>query len=142
MGVPAAMRPSTGSSRTSLAMGRSALEAAGRSQPPGDGRARGPGRGGGGRLLRHLHHFQRSRPVRQTAQETTLLKRRDQPVNAGFGRQIEGLLHFIERGRNAGFLYPLMNKHEQFVLFAREHRPGTLSEQTANCRKCSLGVLS
>ena len=60
--------------------------------------------------------------MRKTAQETAFLKRRDQPVDTGLGREIQGLLHLVEGRRDAAFLDPLMDEHEQFVLFTGEHR--------------------
>jgi hypothetical protein len=66
------------------------------------------------------------------AQEAALLKRRDEAVDAGLGRQIERLLHLVERRRDAGFLDPLMDEHEKFVLLTGEHGLGALGEQSAN----------
>ena len=79
------------------------------------------GRRGGGGLLRHLDHLQRPGPVRQAAQEAPLLQRRDQAVDAGLGGQVQGFLHLVEGRGDAGLLEPLVDEHQQFVLFAREH---------------------
>ena len=62
----------------------------------------------------------------ELADEAALLQGRNQSVDAGFGAQVQRLLHFLERRRNAGFLQPLVNEHEQFVLFAREHEENRL----------------
>ena len=67
-------------------------------------------------------HFQRTRPVGQAADEAALLQRRDQAVDAGLGSEVERVLHFVEGGRDAGFLQPLMDEQEKFVLLARQHR--------------------
>jgi hypothetical protein len=58
-------------------------------------------------------------------------------MNAGFGLQVQGILHFLERRRNPFFLEALIDEKQQFELFAREH-DGSLSlwesesEQTCN----------
>ena len=67
-------------------------------------------------------HFQRARPVGQPADEAALLERRDQPVDAGLRRKVERILHLVEGGRNAGFLQPLVDEQQQFMLLARQHR--------------------
>jgi hypothetical protein len=59
--------------------------------------------------------------VRQTADEAAFLQRRDQPVDAGFGAQIERILHLIERRRNAILLHALMDEHEQIALLFGQH---------------------
>ncbi len=60
--------------------------------------------------LGQLDHLDGARPVGQPADEAALLQRRDQPVDAGLGAQVERILHLVEGGRNAGFLEPLMDK--------------------------------
>ena len=67
-------------------------------------------------------HLQRTGAVRQPANEAAFLKRRDQPMNAGFGREVERLLHLVEGGRDAALLQPFMDEHQQFMLLARQHR--------------------
>jgi hypothetical protein len=69
-----------------------------------------------------LDHLDGTRAVRQAADEAALLERRDQTMNAGFGAQVERILHLVERRRNACFLQALMNKTKQFCLLARQHR--------------------
>ena len=69
-----------------------------------------------------LQHFQRPRPVGQPADEAALLQRRDQPVDAGFRRKVQRILHFVEGRRDAGLLQPLVNEEEKFMLLARQHR--------------------
>src|SRR5690606_4580056 len=66
-------------------------------------------------------HFQCARPVWQPANEAALLERRDQPVDAGFRREVERILHLVEGGRDTGFLQPFMDEEKQFVLLARQH---------------------
>ena len=58
----------------------------------------------------------------QAADEAALLQRRDQPVDAGFRGQVQRLLHLVERGGDARLLNTFVDEHQQFVLFAREHR--------------------
>ena len=74
------------------------------------------------RALRQLQHFKRPRTVGQAAQEAALLERRDQPVDAGLGRQIQGFLHLVERGGDASLLDPVVDEQQEFALFLREHR--------------------
>ena len=40
-------------------------------------------------------------------------------MNAGFGAQIERVLHLVEGGRHAGFLEALMDETQQLGLLAR-----------------------
>jgi len=77
------------------------------------------GRGAGGRRLRHAHHLQRPRPVRQAAQETALFQGGDQPVDAGLRSQVQRLLHLVEGWGDARLLDPFVDEHQQFVLLAR-----------------------
>ena len=70
-------------------------------------------------------HFQCAGPVRKPANEAAFLKRRDQPVNAGFGRQIKRILHLVEGRRNAALLHTFVDEEKKFVLFARQHSCST-----------------
>ncbi|MNI49218.1 hypothetical protein D3C73_1038180 [compost metagenome] len=79
------------------------------------------GRGGGRRLFRQLHDFQRAGAVGQAADEAALLQRGDQAVDPRLGRQVQRLLHLVEGGRHARLADALMNEHQEFVLFLREH---------------------
>ena len=116
IGVPAAMRPITGMATTERAL---VLILAG--SPAGSGRAAEvaldharrefacPRAGSGGvEDSGQAQHLERAGAVGQAADEAALLKRNDQPVDAGFGAQIERVLHLVEGGRNAGFLQPLV----------------------------------
>ena len=76
----------------------------------------------GGRLFGQFGHFQRAGAVGEAADEAALLQRCDQPVDARLGGQVQSLLHLVERGRDARLLDPFVDEHQQFVLFAREHR--------------------
>src|SRR6185436_1835751 len=67
-------------------------------------------------------HLDGTRPVGQAADEAALLQRRDQPVDARLGPQVEGVLHLVKRRRNARFLQPLVNEAEQLELLAGQHR--------------------
>jgi hypothetical protein len=69
-----------------------------------------------------------ARPLGQAAEEPALLQRRDQAMDPGLGRQVQRFLHLIEGGRDAAFLDPFMDEHEQFVLLTGEHRCGTSSK--------------
>ena len=40
-----------------------------------------------------------------------------------FRLQAEGVLHFVERGRDARGVQPFVNEHEQLVLLSRQHPP-------------------
>src|SRR5260221_143470 len=44
-----------------------------------------------------------ARPVGQAADEAALFQGGNQPVDAGFGTKVQGVLHFVEGGRNSGF---------------------------------------
>jgi hypothetical protein len=57
-------------------------------------------RAGDGRRFGQPQHFDRAGPIRQAADEIALLKRQDQPMNAGLGAQIERFLHLVERRRH------------------------------------------
>ena len=72
--------------------------------------------------FRQLDHFDGARAIRQTPDEAAFFQRRDQAMNAGFGAQIERILHLVERGRNACFFEALMDKTKEFCLLARQHR--------------------
>ena len=79
------------------------------------------GRGRRGCLLRKFDHLQRPGAVGQAAQEAAFFQGGYQPVDAGLGRQVQGLLHLIEGRRNSALLDPLMDEHQQFVLLAGQH---------------------
>ena len=59
--------------------------------------------------------------VGEAADEAAFLQRRDQAVDARLGRQVQRLLHLVEGRRNARLPDALMNEHQEFVLFLREH---------------------
>ena len=85
-----------------------------------------------------LDHLDGARPVGQAADEAALLQRRDQPVDAGFGAQVERVLHLVEGGRNARFLQPLVDEAQQLELFAGQHlviSPGCGRRQSELSRK-------
>ena len=69
-----------------------------------------------------LDHLDGARPVGQAADEAALLQRRDQPVDAGFGAQVERVLHLVEGGRHAGFGQPLVDEAQELELLAGQHR--------------------
>ena len=94
------------------------------------------GWGSRGRLLRKFDDLKSPRAMGEAAQEPAFFKRRDQPVNARLGGQIECILHLIKGRRHAGFLDALMDEHQQFVLFTGQHgqvEPSSVwLEQSAN----------
>ena len=55
------------------------------------------------------------------AQEPTLLQRRDQPVDAGLGPEVQRLLHLVEARRIARGLEMTVDEYQQLVLLARQH---------------------
>src|SRR3546814_382007 len=61
--------------------------------------------------------------MRQAADEAALLQRRDQPMDARLGLEVERVLHLVEGWRDAGVLDPLLDEHEQLVLLPGEHGP-------------------
>src|ERR1700722_12723670 len=75
-----------------------------------------------GHRFGELDHLNGTSAVRQAADKAALLKRRDQPVNAGLGAKIERILHLVKGGRNAGLLQSLMDKTQELSLLACEHR--------------------
>jgi hypothetical protein len=69
--------------------------------------------------LGHLEDFQRAGTIGQATDEATFLERADQAVHARLGLEIERLLHFLERGRHAGFLQAIVDEADKLVLLAR-----------------------
>src|ERR1700730_5228356 len=53
-------------------------------------------RQGNGRLLRQFYDFQRPRAMRQPSDKPALLKPADQAVDAGFGFEVQSILHLVE----------------------------------------------
>jgi hypothetical protein len=76
-----------------------------------------------------LDHFDGTRPVGQAADEAAFLQCCDQPVDAGFGTQVEGVLHFIERGGYPGLGQPFVDEAQELELLAGQHLslPGSFS---------------
>ena len=71
--------------------------------------------------LGQFDHFQGAGAIGHAFQKAALFKRNDQPVHAGLRLQVQGILHFLERGRNTFFLEALVDEKQQFELFAGEH---------------------
>ena len=122
IGVPAAMRPITG---TATGRPPSSSEAA-RTRPRLPSmtlgvKPRRPADAVADRL-RQLDHLDGARPVGQAADEAALLQRRDQAVDAGLRAQIERVLHLVEGGRNPALLQPLMDEAQKLELLAGQHR--------------------
>ena len=59
--------------------------------------------------------------MRKTPDEPALFKRCDKTVDAGFGRQVQRILHLVKGWRNAGFLNALIDEEQQFLLFTSQH---------------------
>ena len=72
-------------------------------------------------VVGQAQNFDGPRPVRQAADEAPFLEPGDQAVNAGFGFKPQGVLHFVEGGRDAGFAELLVDIHQKFVLFPGQH---------------------
>src|SRR5262249_41197709 len=68
-----------------------------------------------------LDHFDGTRAIWQPPDEAALLERRDQAVDAGFRAQVEGVLHLVERGGNAGLGQALVDEAQEFELLASQH---------------------
>src|SRR5437868_2268448 len=73
--------------------------------------------------VRKLQHLERTSPVRQPANEPALLERRDQPVHARLGLEIERLPHFVEARADTALLEAVVDEEQQFALLGGEHRP-------------------
>ena len=93
----------------------------------------------GGQGFGQAHHFQGTGAMGAAAQKTAFFQGRNQAMNAGFGAQVERFLHFLKGRGKAGIPEMLINKHQQFMLFTREHlalppaKPAAnRSEQTGN----------
>ena len=123
IGVPAAMRPMTG---TATGRPPSSSEAA-RTRPRLPSMTLGvkprerPNYAVGDQF-RQLDHFDGARPIGQPADEAALFQRGDQPVDAGFRPQVQRVLHLVEGGRYARLLQALVDKPQELGLFARQHR--------------------
>ena len=125
IGVPAAMRPITGTAiGRRLSSSSSELTEAARTRPRSPSITLGlkprerPPLMPWATEFGQLDHFDGARPVGQAADEAALLQRRDQPVDAGFGTQVERVLHFIERGGYPGFGQPLVDEAQELELLA------------------------
>jgi hypothetical protein len=55
------------------------------------------------------------------SEEAALLEGGNQPMDPGFGLELERVLHLLETGREAGLLEMAVDIHEQFVLLSCEH---------------------
>ncbi len=131
IGVPAAMRPITG---TATGRPLSSSEAGADAAEIALDHARGEAAPvAAAAMVRHfgqLDHLDGARAIGQPADEAALLQRRDQPVDAGFGAQIERILHLVEGGRHAGFLQAFVDEAQKLELLAGQHRsvsPGPVS---------------
>ena len=124
IGVPAAMRPITGTatgrlpSSSEVARTRPRLPSITLGVKPRERCAAGDAVRD---RFRQLDHLDGARAVWQAADEAALLERRDQPMDAGLGAQVERILHLVEGGRHAGFLQPLMDEAQKLELLACQH---------------------
>jgi hypothetical protein len=84
-----------------------------------------------------MDDLERARPVRQAADETALLQRHDQAVDAGFGLKVERILHLVEGGRHAAFAQAFLDEAKQFELFACQHGPRRRDDSWAQIRNKS-----
>ena len=69
-----------------------------------------------------LDHLDGARPVGEPPDEAALFQRGDQAVDAGFGAQIERILHFVERGRDTALRQALVDEAQELELLAGQHR--------------------
>ena len=129
IGMPAAMRPCSGSSMMSLALAAAGIWTCGLAR-----RRRLAG------LLGHLDHFERARPVGQAADEAALLERRDQPVHPRFGFEVERILHLLERRRHAGLAEMVVDVAKKLMLLARQHVPGSLGTNAERVGNVGIAV--
>src|SRR4029079_3325884 len=83
-----------------------------------------------------LDHFERASPVGQAADEAALLERRDQPVHARLGFELERFAHLVEARGNAVLFQALVDEQQQFALLGGEHGwslpVGTNGERVGN----------
>jgi hypothetical protein len=79
-----------------------------------------------------LDDLERPGAMVQAAQETALLQRRNQPVDARFRLQSQRILHLVEGGRNALGLHTFMDKHQKFVLFTGQHLASPFASRGTN----------
>ncbi len=63
-------------------------------------------------------HLDGARPVGQAADEAALFQCGNQPVDAGFGPQVERVLHFIERRGYPRFGQSFVDEAQEFELLA------------------------
>ena len=63
----------------------------------------------------------RTRPVREPADEAALLECGNQPVDAGLGAEVERVLHLIEGRRHARLSQPLVDETQKLELLAGQH---------------------
>ena len=71
--------------------------------------------------FRQLDHLKGPRAVGHALQKPTLLQGHNEPVNAGFGLQVQRFLHFFKRRWNAFLLQTLIDEQQQLELFAGQH---------------------
>ena len=123
IGVPAAMRPMTGTATGRPLSSSDAVRT--RPRLPSITLGVKPRGAAAPHAVRdrfgQLDHLDGARPVGQAADEAALLQRRDQAVDAGFRAQVERILHLVEGGRNAGFLQALVDEAQQLELLAGQH---------------------
>ena len=80
--------------------------------------------GAGGSVLWQAQHLQGAGAVVAAADEAPLLQRRNQPVDAGLGPELQGFLHLLEAGGEAGLFQVAIDIDQQLVLFPSEHGAG------------------
>ena len=59
--------------------------------------------------------------IGQAADEAALFQCGDEAVDTGLRAQVERVLHFVEGGRHAGLFQPFVDETQKFILFARKH---------------------
>ena len=68
-----------------------------------------------------FHDLDGACPMREAADEAALFKGGDQTVNAGFGAQIQRILHLVKAGRDAIALHACVDEFQQVELFPGQH---------------------
>src|SRR5258706_1922205 len=82
---------------------------------------------GGGRahalcgIFREPYDLQRPRALLEPADIASLLKRRDQAMDARLRAQVQHVLHLIERWRHARLADALMDEHQELILLLGQH---------------------
>ena len=123
MGVPAAMRPMTGTATGRPPSSSDVVRTRPRSPSmtlgvkPRERAEPRPWPTESGSLITSIARARLGKPP----DEAALFQGRNKPVNAGFGPQVQGILHFVERRGHAGLGQPLVDETQELELLAGQH---------------------